>query len=46
MTAYPADTMSGLLARGAEAAPAIGAPERAALTHGGLGRWPPRPWRR
>ncbi len=36
MTTYLADTMPGLLARGAEAAPAIAAPERPALTHGGL----------
>jgi acyl-CoA synthetase (AMP-forming)/AMP-acid ligase II len=36
VTAYPADTMTQLLARGAEAAPAIAAPERPALTHGGL----------
>ncbi len=33
---YPADTMRDLLARGAEAAPAIGAPGRPWLTHGGL----------
>ncbi len=33
---YPADTMQGLLARGAADAPAIGAPGRPWLTHGGL----------
>lgn len=41
MTDYPADTMWGLLARGADAAPAIAMPQNAgesrpALTHGGL----------
>jgi acyl-CoA synthetase (AMP-forming)/AMP-acid ligase II len=36
MTDYPADTIPALLARGAEGAPAIGAPGRHALTHGGL----------
>jgi acyl-CoA synthetase (AMP-forming)/AMP-acid ligase II len=36
MTEYPADTLPDLLARGAADAPAIGAPDRAALTHGGL----------
>ena len=41
MTTYPADTMPGLLARGADAAPAIATPSadgvmRAAMTHGGL----------
>jgi acyl-CoA synthetase (AMP-forming)/AMP-acid ligase II len=33
---YPADTMTRLLARGAADAPAIGAPGRPWLTHGGL----------
>jgi oxalate---CoA ligase len=33
---YAADTMTGLLARGVDSAPAIGAPERPTLTHGGL----------
>jgi acyl-CoA synthetase (AMP-forming)/AMP-acid ligase II len=33
---YPADTMTGLLAHGADDAHAIGAPGRAWLTHGGL----------
>ena len=41
MTHYPADTVLALLARGADAAPAIGAPKagdvaREPLTHGGL----------
>lgn len=36
MTDYPADTISALLTRGADGAPAIGAPGRAWLTHGGL----------
>jgi acyl-CoA synthetase (AMP-forming)/AMP-acid ligase II len=36
MTEYPADTIAGLLLRGAADAPAIGAPGRAWLTHGGL----------
>jgi acyl-CoA synthetase (AMP-forming)/AMP-acid ligase II len=36
LTHYPADTVLALLARGAEAAPAIGAPGRPWLTHGGL----------
>ena len=36
MTDYPADTMTQLLARGADDAPAIGAPGRPWLTHGGL----------
>jgi acyl-CoA synthetase (AMP-forming)/AMP-acid ligase II len=36
VTDYPADTMSGLLARGAADAPAIGAPGRAWMTHGAL----------
>ena len=36
MTNYLADTVIGLLARGAESAPAISAPDRASLTHGGL----------
>ncbi len=36
MTHYPADTMTGLLAAGGEDAPAIGAPGRPWLTHGGL----------
>ena len=36
MTTHDADTMTQLLTRGAEAAPAIAAPERPALTHGGL----------
>ncbi len=36
MTEYPADTITALLARGADAAPAIGAPGRAPLTHAGL----------
>jgi len=36
VTTYLADTMPGLLARGAEAAPAIAAPDRPALSHGGL----------
>ncbi len=36
MTLYLADTVTGLLARGADAAPAIAAPDRAALTHGEL----------
>jgi acyl-CoA synthetase (AMP-forming)/AMP-acid ligase II len=36
MTAYPADTIRGLLARGADAAPAIAAPGQAPLTHAGL----------
>jgi oxalate---CoA ligase len=33
---YPADTVSDLLRRGADDAPAIGAPGRPPLTHGGL----------
>ncbi|HVZ08854.1 acyl--CoA ligase [Rhodopila sp.] len=33
---YPADTITGLLARGSDQAPAIGAPGRPWLTHGGL----------
>ncbi len=33
---YPADTVSDLLRKGADAAPAIGAPGRPWLTHGGL----------
>ncbi|MGI3779027.1 MAG: acyl--CoA ligase [Janthinobacterium lividum] len=33
---YPADTMHALLRTGADDAPAIGAPDRAPLTHGGL----------
>ena len=33
---YPADTVRDLLARGADAAPAIGAPARPWLTHAGL----------
>lgn len=36
MTDYPADTTSHLLSRGADDAPAIGAPGRPSLTHGGL----------
>jgi acyl-CoA synthetase (AMP-forming)/AMP-acid ligase II len=36
MTEYLADTVAVLLARGADDAPAIGAPGRAALTHRGL----------
>jgi acyl-CoA synthetase (AMP-forming)/AMP-acid ligase II len=36
MTHYPADTVSALLDRGAESAPAIGAPGRTWLTHGAL----------
>ncbi len=36
MTIYAADTIRGLLRAGAEAAPAIGAPGRPWLTHGGL----------
>nr|WP_294560362.1 hypothetical protein [uncultured Rhodopila sp.] len=36
MTHYPADTVSALLLRGAGGAPAIGAPGRPWLTHGGL----------
>ena len=36
MTDYPADTMTGLLARGAAEAPVLGAPGRAWMTHGGL----------
>lgn len=36
MTDYPADTIAALLARGAEDAPAIGAPGRPWLSHGGL----------
>lgn len=36
MTNYLADTVIGLLARGAETAPAISAPDRQPLTHGGL----------
>jgi acyl-CoA synthetase (AMP-forming)/AMP-acid ligase II len=36
MTDYPADTMTGLLARGAADAPAIGAPGRAWMTYGQL----------
>ncbi|MDE2575875.1 MAG: AMP-binding protein [Rhodospirillales bacterium] len=36
MTAYPFDTVADLLRRGADDAPAIGAPGRPALTHGGL----------
>ncbi len=33
---YPCDTISALIARGNENDPAIGAPERSALTYGGL----------
>ncbi len=33
---YPAETMSALLRRGNDGDPAIGAPERSTLTHGGL----------
>jgi oxalate---CoA ligase len=36
VTEYPADTMTGLLARGAADAPALGAPGRAWMTHGQL----------
>jgi len=36
MTEYPADTVTALLRKGAEDAPAIGAPGRPWLTHGGL----------
>jgi acyl-CoA synthetase (AMP-forming)/AMP-acid ligase II len=36
VTDYPADTITGLLARGAAEAPAIGAPGRAWMTHGEL----------
>ena len=36
MIDYPATTMSAMLARGAAEAPAIGAPERTWLSHGGL----------
>ena len=36
MTAYLADTVAVLLARGADDAPAIGAPDRKPLTHRGL----------
>jgi acyl-CoA synthetase (AMP-forming)/AMP-acid ligase II len=36
VTDYPADTMTGLLGRGAADAPAIGAPGRAWMTHGAL----------
>ena len=36
MTIYHADTMTQLLARGADDAPAIGAPGRPSLTHAGL----------
>jgi acyl-CoA synthetase (AMP-forming)/AMP-acid ligase II len=36
MTEYFADTIVGLLARGTDNAPAIGAPDRAPLTHAGL----------
>jgi len=36
MTVYLADTMANLLAKGADTAPAIGAPGRPWLTHGGL----------
>ena len=36
MTVYLADTMANLIAKGAESAPAIGAPGRPWLTHGGL----------
>ncbi len=36
MTAYPADTILDLLARGAEGAPAIAAPGRGALSYAGL----------
>jgi acyl-CoA synthetase (AMP-forming)/AMP-acid ligase II len=36
MTDYPADTVTALLRKGAEEAPAIGAPGRPWLTHGGL----------
>ena len=36
MIAYPADTVAQLLARGADAAPAIGTPGRPWLTHAGL----------
>ena len=36
MTVYLADTMANLLAKGADSAPAIGAPGRPWLTHGGL----------
>ncbi len=36
MTTYHADTMSCLLARGGDMAPAIAAPDRPTLTHGGL----------
>ena len=38
MTLYPADTVWGLLARGADDAPAIAAPGRLTLTHAGLRR--------
>lgn len=36
MSEYFADTIAGLLTRGTASAPAIGAPGRRALTHGGL----------
>jgi acyl-CoA synthetase (AMP-forming)/AMP-acid ligase II len=36
MTDYPADTVATLLSKGADEAPAIGAPGRPWLTHGGL----------
>jgi oxalate---CoA ligase len=36
MTDYPADTVAALLRKGADDAPAIGAPGRLWLTHGGL----------
>ncbi len=36
MTEYPADTVAALLQKGADDTPAIGAPGRAWLTHGGL----------
>ena len=36
MTDYPADTVLDLLARGADSAPAIGAPGRKSLTYAGL----------
>ena len=46
VTTTHADTMTLLLARGAETAPAIAAPGRPALTHGGLRALAAAPWRR
>ena len=46
MTHYLADTVARLIERGDEDAPAIGAPGRPWLTHGGAARhWPGGPSR-